>query len=294
MKKTIIALALMSSTYTFAADTIKIVTARTGGWTSIHTLPILCKKYDLDVQISTVDPKMATTQLLIAQSRGEIDLIGPSLAATLQSLSNGYNTYIFSNLSSSGINLIARKDANINSFADLKGKKVASMRGSSPETLFLMSLEKNGMKASDVTLVYMSISLMEQAISTGQVDAAVTALPESKGVIENGAAKVIHTYKNMHRLLVANVNFDKSKAERLSKCMDDAYSILNSKDEAVVNASKALGVVMPNHQNGYEYVWTRKYSQDNLNDFVSFLKSDGKLPTDFVLPSNFNRTINLK
>lgn len=278
-------------------QTVKIVAARNSGWSAINLMPELCKKYDLNVEFQKVDPKVATTSLLIAQARGEMDLIGPSLSATLLALAAGNETYIFSNLSSNGIALVARKDSGIKSFADLKGKKVGSMRGSSPETLFLMALDKTGLTAADqgadVQLVHFSFSLMEQALVTGAVDAAIISLPDTNKVIEDGLVTVIHSFANMHRLLVAPASFTGEKAKKTSECLAEAYQLIaNAKTDEQREKLKSQGVAFPSAKT--DYAWTQKYKQEDLNEFVSYLKKTGKLPATFVLPSNFNQSVNYK
>ncbi len=299
MKKFISALLLSLLAITAQAEpqTVKIVTARNSGWSALNLMPELCKKYNLNVEFQKVDPKVATTSLLIAQARGEMDLIGPSLSATLQAQAAGNDTYIFSNLSSNGIALVARKDSGIKSFADLKGKKVGSMRGSSPETLFMMSLDKVGLTAADqgadVQLVHFSFSLMEQALTTGMVDAAIISLPDTQKVLDEGLVNVIHSYTNMHRLLIAPTSFNGDKAKKTGECLNEAYQLIAAaKTDEQREKLKAQGVAFPSAKT--DYVWTQKYKQEDLNEFVDYLKKTGKLSATFTLPANFNRTTSFK
>lgn len=59
----------------------------------------------------------------------------------------------------------------LRTWADIKGKRIATVRGSAGQDLALALLEKHGLKASDVKWVYLSNSDAKAALETGAVDA---------------------------------------------------------------------------------------------------------------------------
>jgi NitT/TauT family transport system substrate-binding protein len=71
--------------------------------------------------------------------------------------------------------VVAKND--INSLADLKGKRIALNRGGLPEFYLATLLRTTGLKESDVTLVDMPGDIVGKAFIDGQVDAAVTWEP---------------------------------------------------------------------------------------------------------------------
>ena len=67
--------------------------------------------------------------------------------------------------------IVVPKDSPVKSVADLKGKKVAFNKGSNVHYLLVRLLEKNGLKLSDVTSVYLTPADARAAFESGKVDA---------------------------------------------------------------------------------------------------------------------------
>ena len=77
-------------------------------------------------------------------------------------------------------------------FADLKGKKIGTGRGSVGHQLLLAALEKHGLTANDVQLVFLLPSDAKVAYSSGSIDAWSTWEPYvSQEEILFGARRVI-------------------------------------------------------------------------------------------------------
>ncbi len=69
--------------------------------------------------------------------------------------------------------LLVGPNSKITKMADLKGKKVATVKATLPHFYLLEALKANGMQASDIDLVNMTMPDSEQALRAGQIDAAV-------------------------------------------------------------------------------------------------------------------------
>jgi sulfonate transport system substrate-binding protein len=67
--------------------------------------------------------------------------------------------------------IIVKKGSPIRSLADLRGKKLATIRGSAGQDLALKLLEKAGLKANDVQWVYLDNGQAKAALGTGAIDA---------------------------------------------------------------------------------------------------------------------------
>ncbi len=73
-----------------------------------------------------------------------------------------------------GTAILVGKDSPIRSVADLRGRKVATGRGSIGHYLLLRLLDGAGLKPDDVKLVYLSPGDAKAAFATGAIDAWVT------------------------------------------------------------------------------------------------------------------------
>ena len=70
--------------------------------------------------------------------------------------------------------LLVRGPSTFQKVADLKGKKVATIKATFPHLFLLDVLKANGMSASDIELVNMNFADSEAALHAGQVDAIVS------------------------------------------------------------------------------------------------------------------------
>jgi sulfonate transport system substrate-binding protein len=76
-----------------------------------------------------------------------------------------------------GLAVLARKDSPIRDFEDLRGKKIATGRGSIGHQLILAALEARGWSTSDVQIVFLAPSDAKVAYTQGSVDAWSTWEP---------------------------------------------------------------------------------------------------------------------
>jgi taurine transport system substrate-binding protein len=68
--------------------------------------------------------------------------------------------------------LVARQDSGIKGLADLRGKKVATRRGSSGHTALLTGLQRAGLKESDIQLIDLDVTALLPAFRKGDIQAA--------------------------------------------------------------------------------------------------------------------------
>lgn len=78
--------------------------------------------------------------------------------------------------------IIVAKGSPIRTLADLKGKRLATIKGSAGQDLALKLLEKAGLKASNVQWVYLANGEAKAALATGAIDAALVA--EQRAIFE--------------------------------------------------------------------------------------------------------------
>ena len=90
-----------------------------------------------------------------------------------------------------GMAVIAKKDSDIASIKDLKGKRVAIWPGSTQEVFILERLRMEGMSVKDITPVRVSFSEMHLALARGDVDAYVGAEPGPGVSLASGVGKLV-------------------------------------------------------------------------------------------------------
>jgi sulfonate transport system substrate-binding protein len=87
--------------------------------------------------------------------------------------------------------ILVPKTSPVNSLAELKGKRVALLKGSSAHNLFLKSLLHAGLKMGDVNLVYLSPADARAAFEQGKLDAWVVWDPYYSAAILDGSARLL-------------------------------------------------------------------------------------------------------
>lgn len=90
-----------------------------------------------------------------------------------------------------GMGVVARKDSDIASLKDLRGKRVAIWPGSTQEVFILERLRMEGMSVRDIAPVRVSFSEMHAALARGDVDAYVGAEPAPGISLATGIGKIV-------------------------------------------------------------------------------------------------------
>jgi len=67
--------------------------------------------------------------------------------------------------------IVARADRGIAAPNDLRGKRIATTKGTAPHYFLELFLEKHGLKSKDVAIVFMKSDELLGALTSGQVDA---------------------------------------------------------------------------------------------------------------------------
>ncbi|OLU33475.1 aliphatic sulfonate ABC transporter substrate-binding protein [Pseudomonas sp. PA27(2017)] len=112
--------------------------------------------------------------------------------------------------------LIIGGNAGIVSVADLKGKKIAAVKGSSGQALALNALARVGLKPGDVTFVNTTPSEATLALSNGSVDAVATWEPYVSFAVQQSGAKILadgKDYPSLNYLVAANTALQSKSAE---------------------------------------------------------------------------------
>jgi NitT/TauT family transport system substrate-binding protein len=125
----------------------------------------------------------ATTR--IAKGEADFTVLPLNVAAKL------YNKQVdisLSNVSTWGILYLLTTDSQVSSWQDLKGKELyVGAQGSSPDVLTQYFISKNGMKADDIKLAYLSSPEIAQLMINGLVKNAVMPEPQATQIIMNNS-----------------------------------------------------------------------------------------------------------
>lgn len=171
--------ALAALTFASSARAETKVAIGFSGWTGFGPLTLakeagIFKKNGLDVTLNKIP--QASRHLALAS--GDIQCAATTVETWIIWNAAGVKSkQIFQMDKSYGADGIAVR-ADVNSFADLKGKTIAaSAPGTSPYFFLAFMLAKNGMTTKDVKIVNMEPGPAAQAFVAGQNDAALTYEP---------------------------------------------------------------------------------------------------------------------
>lgn len=173
----------------------------------------------------------------------------------------------------------------INSAADLKGKKVATVKGSTGDLFIRSYLQKHHMTASDVTLVNLGPGDLAAALSRGDIGAFAWLGPEvSKGVQATKGAKILQEgtdgYVVNHIVLSATESLLKKPQaiEAVIRALKKAQDIVRSDPDAAVES--IVGVTGMSEDTARSDIKRITYDMRFTPSFVSEMNHIGRLSKD--------------
>ena len=145
--------------------------------------------------------------------------------------------------------LVARPDSGIAGLKDLKGKKIAYLRGTSAHLGLVTAVQKAGLTAADVQMVTMDITNMVPAFANKDVEAAYAWEPWISKMEALGGRVVVRTRElglNTSDHWVVREKWAKANPEgmrRLVRVVDLAYQAFSRDKTAAIRATaENLGV----------------------------------------------------
>lgn len=165
---------------------------------------------------------------------------------TILAKSSGQKTVIFSNASTGEktLALVVKPDSSISSGKDLKGKKVAFVKGSYGHHLLGLILSQAGLSFNDIESVNLPVADISNAVATGQVDAGVVWEPGLTSGIEKNQTKVLIDGTGIKRnsvFFLATETFAKSNPkiiEAYIKALEKASNYIKSNPKEAAEAIK--------------------------------------------------------
>jgi len=120
--------------------------------------------------------------------------------------------------------IVVRADSPIRSVADLKRKKIAVTKAAGVHYLLIATLEKAGLKFSDIDAAYLSPADGRAAFERGSVDAWVTWDPFLAGVQKQTQVRILSDGRNVadyQRYYLASTPFAEAHPEVLAIVFDE-------------------------------------------------------------------------
>lgn len=255
----------------------------------------------VDVEIKQFD---SGNDVNTALASGSIDfgLVGSCPASLAISQDLGVKCIWIHEVLGSIESLVARKEANIKSIGDLKGKVVATPFASTAHFSLLQALKEAGLSENDIKLLDMQPSEIYAAWQNGQIDATYVWDPtlsqlENKVVICTSEDMAEASYMTSNVELVRTDFMEKNPelVEAYVRALGKAVDMYqNNTDEAVATIAKALNIseadaksqmtgsiwLNENEQLGEEYFGTSDSKGNivqNFYDTAVFLKSQGSI-----------------
>lgn len=134
------------------------------------------EKYGFDVEVKSLATGVQANQALAA---GQVDWSGGGVESTVVAWANKLPFKAYSMYAKGGdsYGVLVRKSANINSPADLKGKKVAVPQGTAPAQGLSQLMQQSGLASDSVSRVNATYGNMGPMLVQGAVDAMVGLEP---------------------------------------------------------------------------------------------------------------------
>lgn len=200
--------------------------------------------------------------------------------------------------------MIARADdSSFNSFEDMKGKKIATVFGSTGHNFIKKLLGKAGLSFEDIEFINISASEAEVALSEGFADAVIIWEPNITRIIDRGIAKIVaqghETDLRGTNGFVVREDYLKENADIIKEILLQneraAKSLSNLDTEILHKLSLALNVTeaqIKSIMKKYDYsVNVTKEDQKALQDTISFLVSINNLKYEYWVKSYIEKDL---
>lgn len=180
------------------------------------------KKFDSGRDVNTA---MAANSL-------DLGLVGSTGAAI--GISNGlpYQVYFIHNIIGDNEALAVRTELNIQSLADLKGKRVAVPFGSTTHFSLLSALEQEGISSSDVTVLDMQPPDILAAWQRGDIDASFVWQPTLAKLVDEGGT-ILTTAKVLSQQGIVTADVGVAHTDFISQYPDVLAQYVALLDDAI-------------------------------------------------------------
>lgn len=146
--------------------------------------------------------------------------------------------------------IAATRHASLTELKDYKGKRIGIQAGTGVYTVFLMTLEKQGLDPKDFVITNMRVNDMPAVMQSDQIDAVVAWEPQAKRIVESGRGKEVIA------------------AQRFEQMADITYPFILLTHERILKERRD---VAQRYVNGMARA--QKYIRDNRKETIAFYRS---------------------
>lgn len=173
--------------------------------------------------------------------------------------------------------VLVSPDSDIQSIADLKGKKIAYIVGSYNQHLLALLLNQEGLTLDDVETVNLANGDHATVLANGDVDASVTCEPFVSKFVEEGSARVLADGTGIKKSNMINY-FVKSYADEHPLVVEAYIRALDRADEYIAsNFAEAAALTADNfgidaalnEKVMSNLVFTTELTEDDINEINS-------------------------
>lgn len=224
-----------------------------GGYNAGFALALQQKFYEeVGLNVTIVKGQgSGTTAKLVAS--GQAGLAYADSVAVMQLVAQGAPIKILSTMYQSVPNAVTSlKSSGINTFEDLRGKRIAEPVGETPTAVFPILLEANGFTDADVTRVPMPGTSMTAALLQGQVDAILGSTDGYDLILMEQGAEVVslpfadYGVGTVSTSIIASDSFLENNANSV-RCFIEAS--LRGWDEAIKDPDAAIDALVATFPN---------------------------------------------
>jgi len=167
--------------------------AKVGTWKTAQTIqPFFYQEFAGADDTVEVLPFTNPGDMKTALLAGSLDMCGTTIVTAITAASKGEPVVLVGGLSNKCSALAVAKDSDIQSAADLKGKKIAYVPGTMHHLLLLEVLTNNGIDPeTDVVLIRIDFFDMGQALAQGTVDAFYSGEPYPSMAVAGGYGRIL-------------------------------------------------------------------------------------------------------
>ncbi|OLS59285.1 aliphatic sulfonate ABC transporter substrate-binding protein [Pseudomonas putida] len=140
----------------------------------------------------------------------------------------------------------------VKTLADLKGKRVALLKGSSAHNLFLKSLLHAGLELQDVNLVYLAAADARAAFEQGKLDAWVIWDPYYSAALLDGSARLLSDGQGLNpagTFYIASRRFTEAHGATIATFLDTLRHTqrlsIDQPDASIDTMTRVLGLQRP-------------------------------------------------
>ncbi|BAZ43021.1 aliphatic sulfonates family ABC transporter periplasmic ligand-binding protein [Chondrocystis sp. NIES-4102] len=255
---------------------------------------------NVPVELTWFDGYLESISALTAQ---QIDGNGQTLGDTVSSVSGGADQVIvLVNDNSTGNDKIIVAPE-INTIADLKGKKVAVEEGTVDHFLLLQGLKRAGLSGEDIELIPLETGKAASAFVAGQVDAVAVFAPYTTQAFKRPQSKELFSSKDFPGSISDHLVFTRSfideNPQQVQAIVDSWFTTLeyieNNPDQAYQIMAQRAGVSVEEYQSYAE--GTKIFTLDeNLKAFepgndLNSLSFAAKKMAEFLVEVGFTPSL---